>query len=206
MKQRHFIDSHKGITILVMLGLMAFYDRWDNPTAWVYTALHGGYGILWVLKSRFFPDRQWEKSATLGYGLIIWGALTLYWVGGWWVNAQAVKAPPWYLALCVLLYLLGLFLHFVSDMQKYISLKLAPDQLITEGLWAYTRNPNYLGELLIYVGFGLLAMHWLPIAILGLWIAAVWLPNMARKDRVLATLPGFDSYKMRTKKFIPFIY
>jgi protein-S-isoprenylcysteine O-methyltransferase Ste14 len=91
-------------------------------------------------------------------------------------------------------------------MQKHTSLSLRPDKLITEGLWSLTRNPNYFGELLIYLGFGLLAMHWLPAAILLLWIAAVWLPNMRKKDGVLATMPGYEAYAARTKRFIPFVW
>jgi steroid 5-alpha reductase family enzyme len=50
-------------------------------------------------------------------------------------------------------------------MQKYVSLQLNPGQLISNGFFQRTRNINYFGELLIYAGFGLLAMHWLPIAI-----------------------------------------
>jgi steroid 5-alpha reductase family enzyme len=37
----------------------------------------------------------------------------------------------------------GIFLHFAADMQKHISLALRPGQLVTEGLWSRTRNPNY---------------------------------------------------------------
>ncbi len=80
MKQRHFIDSHKAATGLFVLALLAVYDQWDNPTAWVYLALHGTYGLLWVLKSRMFPDKQWEQPTSLAYGLVIWAGLSLYWI------------------------------------------------------------------------------------------------------------------------------
>ena len=206
MKQKHFIDSHKAVTFLFVLILMGIYDQWQNQTAWIYLALQGTYGILWVLKSRIFPDRQWEQPTGWGYGLVIWGGLSLYWVGGWLVVSRGVQAPPWYLALCVSMYTLGVFCHFAGDMQKYTALKLQPDTLITDGLFARLRNTNYFGELLIYLGFGLLAMHWLPVAILLLWIAAVWLPNMRRKEGVLSQLSGYDDYRARTKLFIPFVW
>ena len=35
MKQKYFIDSHKAVTFLAILGLMAWFKQWDNPTAWV---------------------------------------------------------------------------------------------------------------------------------------------------------------------------
>jgi protein-S-isoprenylcysteine O-methyltransferase Ste14 len=68
------------------------------------------------------------------------------------------------------------------------------------------RNPNYFGELLIYLGFGLLAMHWLPLLVLLTWIGAIWLPRMFRKDRILAKYPDFPAYKKRSKLFIPYLF
>ncbi|MEZ4581206.1 MAG: methyltransferase [Caldilineaceae bacterium] len=65
-------------------------------------------------------------------------------------------------------------------------MRLNPGHLITDSFFALSRNPNYFSEMLIYLGFGLLAMHWLPVAILALWIAAYWWPSMLRKDRSLA--------------------
>ena len=206
MKTKHFIDIHKGATALVVFAMLAAYAQWDNPTAWLYLALHGSYGVLWVLKSRIFPDRQWEQPATLAYGLVIWAGLSLYWVGGWIVMAYAVHAPLWWLALCVSIYACGIFFHFAADMQKHTALQLRPGHLITDGLFACSRNPNYFGELLIYAGFGLLAVHWLPMAILALWVFCYWLPQMWKKDRSLSRYPEFADYARRTARFIPFIW
>jgi hypothetical protein len=80
MKLKYFIDSHKAVTFAFIFLLIAFYNRWDNITAWVYLALHGTYGILWLLKSKLFPDRNWEAPCSLIIGLGTWGALSLYWV------------------------------------------------------------------------------------------------------------------------------
>lgn len=206
MKQKHFIDSHKAVTCIAVLILMAVYREWSNPTAWVYLALHGTYGILWVLKSRIMPDKSWEQETGLGYGLVIWGGLTLYWVAPWLLTSRGVQAPAWYLGICVSLYALGVFWHFASDMQKHTSLKLRPGRLITDGMFARCRNPNYLGELLIYLGFGLLAMHWVPMVILVLFVAIVWVPNMLRKERSLSRYPEFEAYKRQSKMFIPFLF
>jgi protein-S-isoprenylcysteine O-methyltransferase Ste14 len=206
VKQKHFIDSHKAVTGLFVLALMALYDQWQNPTAWVYLALHGTYGILWVLKSRLFPDKTWEQPATWRYAFIAWGGLTVYWVAPWLLTSRGVQAPPWYLGMCISVYAFGVFLHFASDMQKYMWLRLEPGKLLTEGLWSRVRNPNYFGELLIYLGFGLLAMHWLPILLLAAFVLVYWLPNMRRKDRSLARYPEFAAYKSRSKLLVPFLF
>jgi len=206
MKHKTFIDGNKILIPLFLLVLMLLYQQWQNPTACVYLALHGTYGILWVLKSNIFPDKTWEQQVSWLYGLATWFGLCLYWVGGWIIFSQGVQAPAWWLGFCVSVYIFGVFLHFTADMQKYISLRLNPGQLITDGLFTRVRNINYFGELLLYAGFGLLAMHWLPIAILLLWVIVIWLPNIARKERSLARYPEFKAYSRRTKRFVPFIY
>ena len=206
VKQRQFIDSHKAVTGLFVLGLIALYGQWRNPAAWVYLALHGSYGILWVWKSRVFPDKSWEQLATWRFALLAWGGLSIYWVAPWLLISHGAEPVPWRMALCVGLVMVGVFLHFASDMQKHMWLKLQPGKLLTDGLWSRVRNPNYLGELLIYLGFALLAMHWLPVALLAAFVLIYWLPNMRRKDRSLARYPEFAAYQRRTKLLIPFIF
>jgi steroid 5-alpha reductase family enzyme len=206
MKQKHFIDTHKGATSVAILMMMAVYNQWENPTAWVYLALHGTYGILWVLKSLVFPDKTWERKTGWGYGLYIWAGLTLYWIAPWILTSKGVQAPPWFLGLCISLYILGIFLHFTTDMQKHTHLKLKPENLITDGMMARSRNLNYFGELLIYLGFGLLAMHWAPIVVLALYVVIIWVPNMRRKDQSLARYPEFEDYQRWCKFFVPFLF
>jgi protein-S-isoprenylcysteine O-methyltransferase Ste14 len=206
VKQKFYIDTHKGITGIVVLAMMAIYQQWENPTAWVYLALHGSYGLFWVLKSNLFPDKSWERVIGFGFGLVNWFGLSLYWIAPWILTSKGVQAPGWYLGLCITLYVFGVFLHFSTDMQKYTSLRLRPNQLITSGFMQRTRNMNYLGELLIYLGFGLLAMHWLPVLILGLFVAIIWIPNMLRKDRSLARYAEFGEYRQKSKFFVPFLF
>ena len=205
MKQKHFVDSHKGSTPVFVLGLMAYYDQWQNVTAWAYLATHGLYGMLWVLKSRLFGDKQWEAKCSLAYGFVIWAALSLYWIAPWLITSQGLAAPAWLIGLSCLVFGLGVFFHFVSDMQKHVILSLRPG-LITEGLWARSRNPNYFGELLIYGGFSALAMHWIPFVALGLFFAVVWVPNMRKKDASLARYPEFATYRRRSAWLIPYVF
>jgi protein-S-isoprenylcysteine O-methyltransferase Ste14 len=206
MKLKYFIDWHKGLTFLAVMALMAIYRQWQNPTAWVYLALHGTYGLLWVLKSHIFPDRNWEKKVTIWFGLISLAALTLYWIPAWLLTSRSIQSPPWLLAISISIYTFGVFFHFVSDMQKHISLKLQPNTLITDGMMAYSRNINYFGELLIYLALALLAMTWLAFIPLALFVAFYWTPNMLRKEKSLAKYPGFEAYRRKVRRFIPFLF
>jgi steroid 5-alpha reductase family enzyme len=205
LKHKYFIDSHKFANGPVILAMMLHYGATRNPTAWVYLALHGTYGLLWVVKSRTFGDRQWEKPVSLVTGLGTWAVLSLYWIAPWMITSRSSQAPPWFLGLAIAGYIVGVFFHFVSDMQKHAALRARPGVLVTDGLWSRTRNPNYFGELLIYVSFTSLALDWIPLAVLGAVVLSVWVPNMLRKDRSLSRYPEFAAYKSRTALLVPFL-
>ena len=186
--------------------LIWYFNQWENHTAWVYLALHGTYGIMWVLKSAIFPDKTWEASCSIWYGLYIWGGLTLYWISHFIIMSTPVYNSPMYLGLMVAIFTIGVFFHYASDMQKHTHLKLKPGALITDGLMSRCRNTNYFGELLIYLSFALLAQHWIPIAVLVSFMTIIWLPNMLRKDKSLSRYPDHEDYKKRSSMLIPFIW
>jgi steroid 5-alpha reductase family enzyme len=206
VKQKFFIDSHKGVTFIAILVMMGIYQQWDNVTAWVYLAMHGTYGFMWVAKSRIFPDKQWEQECSIWYGLYIWVGLSLYWIAPWLITSQGVNVPPWFLTVALFVYIVGVFLHYTSDMQKYIELKYNPGHLITDGFMAYSRNSNYLGEFLIYGSFALLTLSWIPFAVIAGYLIIVWGPNIRRKEKSLSRYPEFEEYKKRVKLFIPYIF
>lgn len=206
MKVQNFLDPQKGSSFFVVLLLMAIYEQWENPTAWVYLALHGSYGFLWVIKGQIYPDKQWQQKKSILFAFIGAGALFLYWIAPWLLTSRGVQAPNWLLSLSIMLFVFGEFLHFTADMQKFVSLKLHPNQLITSGLWSRVRNPNYLGELLIYSSFAILSMHWLSYLIIAVWVLFYWIPNMRKKDASLSRYPEFSDYKKRSRLLIPFIF
>jgi protein-S-isoprenylcysteine O-methyltransferase Ste14 len=206
VKHKYWIDSHKGLTAPFVFGLIAWYHAWDNVVAWIYLALHGTYGVLWLLKSKYYGDKSWERDVPLYLGLGTWFALSLYWISPWLiVSGRAHVAPPWFLCVCISMYTFGVFLHFASDMQKHMSMTHRRGTLLTDGIWGLVRNPNYLGELLIYLGFSLLPMSWIPLAALALVIGSVWVPNMIKKDKSLSRYPEFSQYKSQTKLIIPYV-
>jgi steroid 5-alpha reductase family enzyme len=108
-----------------------------------------------------------------------------------------------WLVLCV--YTIGIFLHYVGDAQKFYTLRLKRG-LIEDGLFGYTRNPNYLGEILIYISFAILSWHWVPFAVLAAWIFGFFVRNMLNKDKSLSRYPEFAEYKLRSGLLFPKLY
>lgn len=201
MQLRHVINLHKGSTALVIGALMLAYAN-ASLGAWVYLALHGTYGMLWLVKEWIFPDRQWQQPIGWLPAVGMFLVLALYWLAPFLLISSGAVPPLPLVAGAIALNLLGVFLHFGSDAQKHFVLKLQPG-LIDDGFFARSRNPNYLGELLIYLSFALLAMHWLPYAVLAGFAFAVFLPNMRKKDASLSRYPGFAAYQERSGLLLP---
>jgi steroid 5-alpha reductase family enzyme len=158
--------------------------------------------MLWLLKERIFPDRQWQQP--IGWVPAVWMflVLALYWLAPLLLISSGAVPPLPLVAVAIALNLLGVFLHFGSDAQKHFVLQLQPG-LIDAGFFACSRNTNYLGELLIYLSSALLAMHWLPYTVLAGFGFAVFLPNMRKKDESLSRYPGFAAYRERSGLLLP---
>jgi protein-S-isoprenylcysteine O-methyltransferase Ste14 len=201
MKIKHVINLHKATTFLVVLGLMLCYQNFTFGP-WVYLALHGTYGGLWLLKDRIYPDKQWEQELPLPMGIITFIIIGLYWVAPFLLISRGVEPPLPLVAVAISLNILGVFLHYASDAQKFFTLKYHKG-LITEGFFARCRNTNYLGEILIYLPFAMLSMHWLPFVILGGFVAGVFVPNMRKKDSSLSRYPEFATYQANSGLLFP---
>jgi len=204
MKLRHAINAHKGSTFGVVLLLMWYFDNFSIGP-WIYLALHGSYGLLWLLKDRVYPDRQWEKMVSLPYAILVFFSLGLYWIPAYLVASSSLLPPPWAISLAIAMNAMGLVLHFASDAQKHYTL-LYREGLITDGFFARSRNTNYLGEAMIYISFALVAYQ--PLAIIGIaaFFVGVFIPNMIRKDRSLARYPQFSDYKKKSGFFFPSLF
>ena len=204
LKAKHVLNFHKGMTGLIVAGLMLVYQNFTLGP-WIYLALHGTYGVLWLLKDRIYPDKQWEQEISFGQGILIFGIAALYWVAPWLlVSSRTVPSAP-LLAITISLNIVGVFLHYASDAQKYFTLKYQSG-LITEGFFARCRNTNYLGEVLIYFSFALIVQHWLPFLILAVMGSVIFIPNMLKKDQSLSRYPEFADYKAQSGLLLPRLF
>jgi steroid 5-alpha reductase family enzyme len=124
-----------------------------------------------------------------------------YMIGPYLLISEHTVPPNWVFALASFLCISGVFLHYVSDAQKFFVLQMRKG-LIEDGLFTRTRNPNYLGEVLIYGGFAVASWHWQPFVVLAGWLL-YFVRNMRRKDKSMSRHPEFAAYKDRTGMFLP---
>ena len=77
-------------------------------------------------------------------------------------------------------------------------------KLAVTGPYAYTRNPLYLGSILIAAGFAVALLSWLLALVLAVGFALIYIPVIASEEQFLrATFPGFDDYCRSVPRLIP---
>lgn len=82
-----------------------------------------------------------------------------------------------------------------ADAQKYFTLKYKKG-LISEGMFKLTRNPNYFGEILVYLSFAIAVGHTVAYAIPASIWCTVFAANMYCKEKSYARKAGWDVYKV----------
>jgi protein-S-isoprenylcysteine O-methyltransferase Ste14 len=77
-------------------------------------------------------------------------------------------------------------------------------ELTTTGPYGYTRNPLYLGSMLIAFGFGAASGSvWLVLTLAALFLA-IYLPTIQGEEAYLrAHFAGFDEYARRVPRLLP---
>ncbi len=109
-----------------------------------------------------------------------------------------------------LLWIFGLSFEAVADTQMLIfkGKKENIGRIIQEGLWAYSRHPNYFGEVTLWWGIFMMAISFefhfyyiispLTITLLILFVSGI--PMLEKKYEGRA---DFEVYKSKTSAFIP---
>ena len=201
------INFQKAGTFFFLGALIAYYQNF-SITAWIYLALHGSYGLVWILKDVAFPDPNWQKKITIGGGINAFlGVLGWYWVFGWLLISGTVQPDyplseyAWY-CLCITLCMLGSVIMIAADAQKFFTLRVKRG-LITDGMHRYIRHPNYLGEMMIYGSFALMVWHWLPVVVLAWVWLGLFAVNMTLKEASMSRYAEWSAYKKRSWWLIP---
>jgi len=108
-------------------------------------------------------------------------------------------AHPAAIAWSLVLVLPGLLLRAVASGTVKKNRELA-----VTGPYAYTRNPLYLGSMLMAAGFAVALLSWPLALLLAAGFAVIYIPVIASEERFLHdTFPGFEDYCCRVPRLIP---
>ena len=126
------------------------------------------------------------------------------------IHASAPASLQLLDALGVMMWVIGFFFESVGDRQLKNFLKDPANKgkIMDRGLWAYSRHPNYFGEVTQWWGIFLCALSlpygYLtiigPLLITSLILFVSGVPMLEKK---YAGRPDFEAYKKRTSMFFP---
>jgi len=222
----HFTDIIYALSFMAIAGYGVY--------------LHPNPGVFhWVL---FLMITIWalRLSIYLGYRIRVWGVDKRFdrfrgsWLGlmKFWIlqylSIIVISLPilftlakpegvfVFWQGFGVVIFLSGLLIETIADYQKFV-FKLNPKNqksFIQNGLWSYSRHPNYLGEWFVWLGIFLFCMpllqgyEWLAV-ISPLWIFVLLryisggnLLEKSAKSKYSAQ-PEYQAYLKRTGIFFP---
>jgi steroid 5-alpha reductase family enzyme len=116
----------------------------------------------------------------------------------------------------VLVWLIGFTIEVVADQQKRRFRREPSNQgkFIQSGLWAYSRHPNYFGEILLWIGIGIIAypplVGWQHLTLLSPLFVIFLLSKISGIPLLEAKADGrwqgnvdYQNYKAQTSLLIP---
>ncbi|MEZ4398732.1 MAG: DUF1295 domain-containing protein [Kofleriaceae bacterium] len=128
-----------------------------------------------------------------------------------------VRAPLDAVAyLGVAVWVAGFAIEALADHQKsrFRADPANRGRFIRDGLWAWSRHPNYFGEIVLWIGVALIAApvlrgwQWVtmisPVFVAALLTRGSGVPLLERKaDRTWGGQPDYEAYKARTPVLVP---
>ena len=156
-----------------------------------------------------------------------WWFLFTWTLGGLWVfitmaaglaAMTSAKVVPlgWYALIGIVLWLEGFIVEVVADHQKtrFRSKKENRDKFINEGLWSFSRHPNYYGEITLWFGIAFIAFPvlqgWQLLTLISPIFVYILLTRISgvtmlerRADKKWGDDPEYQLYKETTSSLIP---
>lgn len=114
--------------------------------------------------------------------------------------------------LAIIITAAAILIETISDKQLIRFIKSSPPKsaIMSNGLWAWSRHPNYLGEILFWWGVFLFGVAAAPSSALWTWMGPVWITCLfvfisvpLMDKRMVKRRPGYADHAKRVSAIIP---
>ncbi|NND84825.1 MAG: DUF1295 domain-containing protein [Acidimicrobiia bacterium] len=221
-KTEHFYDLTGSITYLSVTLVALLLSDSPDLRAWIVAAMV----VVWAGRLGTFLFRRVRKDGGDGrFDEIKLNPLRFFmtWtIQGLWVLFTAAAALAvitseqrvelgWIAFVGIAVWVLGFGIEVVSDRQKS-AFRADPSnkgKFITTGLWAWSRHPNYFGEITLWLGIAIIALPLLegwrwamlisPVFVWALITRVSGVPMLERRaDEKWGGDEDYEAYKAST--------
>jgi steroid 5-alpha reductase family enzyme len=225
-----FYDLTGSITYISMIGVALCYSRYSTDLD-ARSILLATLVIVWALRLGTFLFGRIQKSGKddrfdeIKPSFIRF--LNAWTIQGLWVTFTAATALVGittltrkdldiFAILGFLVWVFGFAFEVIADNQKsrFNADSENKGKFIQTGLWAYSRHPNYFGEIVLWIGIALIAApvlqgwQWVamisPIFVTFLLTRVSGVPMLEEKaDKKWGGQEDYETYKKNTPVLIP---
>jgi steroid 5-alpha reductase family enzyme len=225
-----FYDLTGSITYISMIGVALCYSRYSTQLD-ARSILLAALVIVWALRLGTFLFGRIQKSGKddrfdeIKPSFIRF--LNAWTIQGLWVTFTAATALVGittltrkdldiFAILGFLVWVFGFAFEVIADNQKsrFNADSENKGKFIQTGLWAYSRHPNYFGEIVLWIGIALIAApvlqgwQWVamisPIFVTFLLTRVSGVPMLEEKaDKKWGGQEDYETYKKNTPVLIP---
>jgi steroid 5-alpha reductase family enzyme len=231
LKNNSIVDIAYGLGFILIVATI-LYNFGEYPLGGVVTALISVWGLRLAIRiherNRTKPEDfryaawrkewSWFKTRSFFQIYMLQGGIIFCIASPAIVAAShpaAFLSPLSILGVCV--WLVGFFFETIGDYQldRFIKNPKNKGMLLENGLWAYTRHPNYFGEATMWWGIwfaalpATLAVGWFAVALtcIGSPILITFfllkVSGVPMLEKAMQKKPGWQTYATRVSAFIP---
>lgn len=230
LKDSSIVDPFWGAGFVVAAWVYFALAEGGVPARrWLLVTL----ATLWGLRlSLYLLWRNWGKGEDYRYQAFRRNSGEAYWWVSYfkvyllqgaimWLVSAPLLAAQYYAAsltltlldyLAVLVWAIGFYFEAAGDWQlaRFKSNPANKGKLLTEGVWRYSRHPNYFGDAAQWWGFYLLALAagggWTIFSPLLMTFLLLKISGVALLEKSLTEQkPGYADYIETTSAFVPWL-
>lgn len=182
-RTERYYDLTGAITYLSVIGVAAALAQPLDLRAVVAAGLVAVWAIrlgsfLFLRISKDGHDRRFDQIKTNPLRFLVTWTLQGLWVtltaacALMIISSETRIAPDLFFYLGLVIWIVGFGIEVIADAQKS-AFRRDPEnarKFITSGLWSWSRHPNYVGEIVLWLGMAVMAV---PVLSVWQWVALI---------------------------------
>lgn len=226
-RTEHYFDLTGSIAyVTVVVAALLGRQAWDARSLVIALLI-----LVWTLRLGYFlfrrvkragKDDRFDRLKTDFLAFFMVWTLSGLWVfltaapGIAAISAGHSKALDWIAMAGISIWLIGFAVEAVADHQKtrFKAQSANRDKFISTGLWAWSRHPNYFGEIVLWTGIAVIAFPVLtgwqritlvsPVFVWFLLTRVSGIPLLeAKAEAKWGSDPAYQRYRDTTAILIP---